>query len=66
VTERLTGLSQDMLDRDGLPPREAVERVLAAVRDRDLYSDEVDFDRQWLAMLFNAARLSLGSGESVT
>lgn len=28
--------------------------------DRDLYSDEVDFDRHWLMMLADAAGMSLG------
>jgi hypothetical protein len=49
-----------MLDRDGVSPREAAERFIAAVGDRDLYSDEVDFDRHWLTMLANAAGVSLG------
>jgi DNA polymerase III epsilon subunit-like protein len=60
ASERLTGISQEMLDRDGLPPREAAARFLEAVGDRDLYSDEVDFDRHWLAMLFDAAGVALG------
>lgn len=60
ASERMTGISQEMLDRDGLPPREAVERFLEGVGDRDLYSDEVDFDRHWLTMLFDAAGVSLG------
>jgi hypothetical protein len=60
ASERLTGISQDMLDRDGLSPREAMERFLAAVGDRDLYSDEVDFDTHWLGMLMDAAGVSLG------
>jgi len=41
-------------------PREAAERFLAAVGDRDLYSDEVDFDRHWLTMLADGAGVSLG------
>jgi hypothetical protein len=60
VSERLTGISQEMLDKDGVPPRDAVERFLAAVEDRDLYSDEVDFDSHWLGMLLDAAGISLG------
>jgi hypothetical protein len=60
VSERLTGISQEMLDRDGLSPREAVERFLAAVGDRDLLSDELDFDTHWLGMLLDAAGISLG------
>jgi hypothetical protein len=49
-----------MLDRDGLPPREAVKRFLEAVGDRDLLSDELDFDTHWLGMLVDAAGISLG------
>jgi hypothetical protein len=60
ASERLTGISQQMLDRDGVSPREAVERFLAAVGDRDLYSDEIDFDTHWLGMLFDAAGVPLG------
>jgi hypothetical protein len=58
ASKRLT--TREMLDRDGVSPREAAERFLAAVGDRDLYSDEVDFDRHWLAMLAAAAGISLG------
>src|SRR5689334_12673109 len=39
VSERLTGITREMLDRDGLPPREALDRFLTAVADRDLFSD---------------------------
>jgi hypothetical protein len=60
ASERLTGISREMLDRDGLPPREALERFLEAVGDRDLYSDQPDFDAHWLAMLMDAAGISLG------
>jgi hypothetical protein len=60
ASERLTGISRAMLDRDGVSPREAVERFLAAVGDRDPLSDEVDFDTHWLGMLMDAAGISLG------
>jgi hypothetical protein len=60
ASERLTGITREMLDHDGLSPGDAVERFLEAVGDRDLYSDEVDFDRHWLAMLVDAAGISLG------
>jgi DNA polymerase III epsilon subunit-like protein len=59
ASDRLTGITREMLDRDGVSPREAVERFLAAVGDRELYSDEVDFDRHWLTMLADAAGVSL-------
>ena len=60
ASERLTGISQEMLDRDGLSPREAMERFLDVVGDRNLYSDEIDFDSHWLGMLLDAAGVSLG------
>jgi DNA polymerase III epsilon subunit-like protein len=60
ASEGLTGITREMLDRDGLPPTEAVDRFLEAVGDRDLYSDEVDFDTHWLTMLADAAGVSLG------
>jgi hypothetical protein len=60
TSERLTGITREMLDRDGVSPREAVERFLAAVVDRDLLSDEVDFDRHWFGMLVDAAGAPLG------
>src|SRR5438132_11534746 len=44
ASERLTGISREMLDRDGLPPREALTLFLEAVGDRDLFSDEPQYD----------------------
>ena len=55
TAERLTGISREMLDRDGLPPSEAVARLFAAVNGRNIYSDQPDFDAHWLAMLADAA-----------
>jgi hypothetical protein len=60
VSERLTGITRGMLDRNGLSPREAIERFLDAVGDRDLFSDEPDFDTHWLMMLMDATGASLG------
>jgi DNA polymerase III epsilon subunit-like protein len=60
ASERLTGITREMLDRDGVSPREAVERFLEAVGDRDLLSDEPDFDTHWLGMLVDAVGVSLG------
>jgi hypothetical protein len=59
--DRRSGISREMLDRDGLAPREAVERFLEAVGDRDLFSDEPDFDQHWLGMLVDAAGIFLGA-----
>ena len=61
ASERLTGITREMLDRDGLPPGEALTRFLDAVGDRDLFSDAPDFDTHWLGMLAEAAGISLGS-----
>jgi hypothetical protein len=60
ASERLTGINQEMLDTDGVSPRKAMERFLEAVGDRDLLSDELDFDTHWLEMLMDAAGISLG------
>jgi hypothetical protein len=58
TSERLTGITRAMLDRDGLLPHEALKRFLDAVGDRDVYTDEPDFDAHWLSMLADAARTS--------
>jgi hypothetical protein len=59
ASERLTGITREMLDRDGLPPSEALKGFIDAVGDRDVLSDEPDFDAHWLGMLADAARMSL-------
>ena len=59
AAERLTGITREMLDRDGLPPREVMKRVLDAVGDRDLFSDERDFDSHWFSMLADAEGTSI-------
>jgi DNA polymerase III epsilon subunit-like protein len=59
ASERLTGISLEMLDRDGLPPAEAMRRLLAAVGDGTWFSDEPDWDNHWLAMLAEAAGIDL-------
>jgi hypothetical protein len=46
-------------------PREAVEPFPKAVGDRDLFSDEPDFDQRWLTMLSDAAGISLGERKLV-
>ena len=61
ASERLTGITREMLDGDGLPPREALHRFLTAVADRDLFSDAPDFDAHWLSMLADAAGMPLGA-----
>lgn len=59
AAERLTGITREMLDREGLPPRAAMARFFAAVGHRDLFSDAPDFDSHWLGMLSDAAGISL-------
>ncbi len=59
ASERLTGISRQMLEQDGLHPREVMERFLRFVGDRELFSDHPDFDAYWLAMLADAAGISI-------
>lgn len=59
ASERLTGITMAMLTSDGLPPREALARFLAAVGDWEVYSDEPDFDAHWLGMLADVAWISV-------
>ena len=59
ASERLTGITKSMLDRDGVSPREALKRFLDAVGDRDLVTDEPSYDCHWLEMLADAAAISL-------
>lgn len=60
ASERLIGITREMLDPHGVPPAEAVRRFLDAIGDRDLFSDEPDFDAHWLGMLAEAAGTSIG------
>jgi hypothetical protein len=63
ASEHLTGITREMLEQDGLPPGEAMKRFLAAVGERQLFSDEPDFDAHWLAMLAKAAGVSIEGRE---
>lgn len=49
------GINRQMLDGDSVSPREALARFLGAVGDRDVYSDNPDFDQHWLGALADAA-----------
>lgn len=64
ASERLTGITRDMLEQDGVTPREAMRRLLDAVGDRDLYSDAPPYDQHWLGLLADAAGLSI-SGRTI-
>lgn len=55
ATQRLTGITRDMLEQDGVAPSEAMTRFLAAVGDRDVFSDAPGFDAHWFNMLAKAA-----------
>ena len=55
ASERLTGISQSLLFREGLPPSEAMGRFLDAVGQRHLVSDKPDFDQHWMDRLAKAA-----------
>jgi hypothetical protein len=59
ASARLTGITKSLLDRDGLPPSEALKRFFDSVRDRELFSDEPDYDAYWLQMLADAAAIPL-------
>jgi hypothetical protein len=58
VSERLTGITREMLERDGVAPAEAMKRLMGFVGDRELFSDEPDFDAHWLGMIAKAAGTS--------
>jgi hypothetical protein len=60
ASEALTGITRAMLDQDGLPPSTALKQLLDAVGDRDLFSDEPEFDDHWLGMAVDAAAVTLG------
>jgi hypothetical protein len=61
ASECLTGITKEMLQGEGLSPVQAMSRFLEAVGDRDLYSDEPDYDNHWLNLLADAAGTSIGT-----
>lgn len=56
--EKLTAISLELLDSEGVPASEAARAFSLATADRLLLSDNPAFDGFWLAMLFRAAGLS--------
>jgi len=58
ASEQLTGITLDMLDRDGVPPTEVVSILTAALQGRLLLSDNQAFDGWWFGALFRAAGVS--------
>ena len=54
--ELLHGLSLETLEREGLDPKDACERLNTALAGKIVYSDAPDWDGFWLYRLFQAAR----------
>jgi hypothetical protein len=68
ASERLTGITRSMLERDGVSPTEAMRRLMEAIGDRLPLSDAPDYDGHWLAMLAEAAGvdpIKLGDARAV-
>jgi hypothetical protein len=59
ASERLTGITKEMLDAVGISPAQAMSRFLADVGHR-VYSSDPDFDCHWLTMLATAASVDIG------
>jgi len=54
-SETLTAITREMLEEHGVAARDVVERLLAVIGERSLFSDEPSFDQHWLRQLFEAA-----------
>jgi len=54
-SERVHGIPQDVLRRDGVPVREVAEIMNAQLGGQVVYSDYPRGDRFWLRVLFDAA-----------
>lgn len=63
AAERLTGITKEMLDRDGVSPSEAISRFWAAVEDRDIFSDAAEFDYHWFCMLAREGGFDFGEDD---
>src|SRR6185437_2797444 len=59
VSETLTGITKLLLEREGVPPTEAINRLLTATNGRDLFSNDPSFDQYWLEKLAEAADVDL-------
>ncbi|MFK4752417.1 3'-5' exonuclease [Oceanobacter antarcticus] len=55
--EKIHGISRNMLEEDGLSPREVALRLNDALRGKTLYSDAWSYDSSWLGRLFDEAEL---------
>ncbi len=59
ASEKLTGISRELLERDGISPFDAATCFLSDAGDRLLFSDDPAFDQFWLDQLFEAADVDL-------
>lgn len=53
ASEKLHGISQSMLDSEGIPATTAAQLVYDTLHDRLIYSDNAAFDAYWLGMLLD-------------
>lgn len=55
--ESIHGISRDLLEAEGLSPREVALTLNEALRGKTLYTDAWSFDSSWLGKLFEEAEL---------
>ena len=55
ASERLHGISREMLEREGKPHSWVAKRALAALAGAEVFADQPAFDGHWLGMLLEAA-----------
>jgi hypothetical protein len=68
ASERLTGITRAMLEREGVSPDEAMRQLIEVIGVRQPLSDAPGFDEYWLAMLAEAANavpIKLGDARAV-
>ena len=59
VAQGLTGISRELLHKEGHPPRYVAQRLNAELHDRRVYTSAPNFDRAWLGVLFDAADIEM-------
>ena len=52
LAEDVHGISIETLDKEGLTPEEACDRLIRRLGDRSIYTDQPAFDGFWLDRLF--------------
>ena len=57
AAEAVTGITREMLERDGVSPAEALEQFRVAIGDRVLVSDGVSYDKTWLYKAATVAKV---------